>query len=226
MREVVFIALLLASSLALRAQNDPEYLMEIGAGVGMVSYQGDFNDNILKGMQPMGGIVLRRNINPHMALRLTGSFGKLKGNSRAVGTFFPGYQTVPYEFHRSLADVGLVYEYNFWPYGTGRDYRGAKRFSPVVFGGLGATYVSGGDKNVFTANVPLGLGVRYKVGERLNLGVDWAVHFSLSDRLDGVEDPYYVRSKGVFKNTDCYSALQVTLTYSFMAKCQTCNNED
>ena len=95
MREVVVIALLLASSLALRAQNDPEYLMEIGAGVGMVSYQGDFNDNILKGMQPMGGIVLRRNINPHMALRLTGSFGKLKGNSRAVGTFFPGYQTVP-----------------------------------------------------------------------------------------------------------------------------------
>ena len=120
----------------------------------------------------------------------------------------------------------MVYEYNFWPYGTGRDYRGAKRFSPVVFGGLDATYVSGGDKNVFTANVPLGLGVRYKVGERLNLGVDWAVHFSLSDRLDGVEDPYYVRSKGVFKNTDCYSALQVTLTYSFMAKCQTCNNED
>ena len=25
---------------------------------------------------------------------------------------------------------------------------------------------------------------------------------------------------------DCYSALQLTLTYSFMSKCRTCNNDD
>ena len=226
MRKIVVITLLLTSSLALPAQSDPEYLMEIGAGVGMVSYEGDFNNSILKDMQPMASVVLRRNFNPHMGLRLAGSFGKLKGSSRDVETYYPDYQAAPYEFNHSLVDVGLVYEYNFWPYGTGRDYRGAKRFTPVVFGGLGATYVSGGGKNVFTANVPLGLGVRYKIGERLNLGVEWAVHFSLSDKLDGVKDPYYVTSKGAFKNTDCYSALQVTLTYSFMAKCRTCNNDD
>ena len=226
MREIVAITLLLASSLAMRAQSDPEYLMEIGAGVGMVSYEGDFNNSVLRNMQPMGSVVLRRNFNPHMGLRLAGSFGKLKGSSGDAETFYPDYQAAPYEFNHSLADVSLVYEYNFWPYGTGRDYRGAKRFTPVVFGGLGATYVSGGGKNVFTANVPLGLGVRYKMGERLNLGVEWAVHFSLSDKLDGAKDPYYVRSKGAFKNTDCYSALQVTLTYSFMAKCRTCNNDD
>jgi hypothetical protein len=52
------------------------------------------------------------------------------------------------------------------------------------------------------------------------------MHFSLSDKLDGVSDPYAVKSSGLFKNTDCYSALQLTLTYSFMAKCRTCHNED
>ena len=83
-----------------------------------------------------------------------------------------------------------------------------------------------GDNSVFTANVPLGLGVKYKLGERLNLGVEWRVHFSLSDKLDGMADPYGIRSSGLFKNTDCYSALQLTLTYSFMSKCRTCNNDD
>jgi len=57
------------------------------------------------------------------------------------------------------------------------------------------------------------------------LGVEWAMHFSLSDKLDGKKDPYTVSSSGIFKNTDCYSMLQVTLTYSFMAKCRTCHNE-
>ena len=60
----------------------------------------------------------------------------------------------------------------------------------------------------------------------MNLGVEWGVHFTLSDKLDGSQDPYGIKSSGAFKNTDCYSALQVTLTYSFMAKCRTCHNED
>lgn len=68
--------------------------------------------------------------------------------------------------------------------------------------------------------------MKYKIGPRLNLGLEWAVHFSLSDKLDGAEDPYGVKSSGLFKNTDCYSALKLTLTYSFMPKCITCNKDD
>ena len=51
------------------------------------------------------------------------------------------------------------------------------------------------------------------------------MHFSTSDKLDGVVDPYGIKSTGLFKNRDCFSALQLTLTYSFMAKCKTCNND-
>lgn len=208
------------------AQTDDEYLMEIGAGAGLVSYEGDFNGNIFKGAQPVGSVVLRRNFNPYMGLKLMGSYGKIKGSSKDMVPYYPEFQQEVYEFGSTLTDVSIVYEYNFWPYGTGRDYRGAKRITPFIFGGIGATYVKGDDKNVFTANVPVGLGVKYKIGERLNLGLEWAMHFSLSDNLDGVKDPYGVKSSGVFKNTDCYSALQVTLTYSFMAKCRTCHNAD
>lgn len=222
----ILLLLMLTAAAGAYAQDDVEYRMEIGAGVGTVAYEGDFNGNILKGMQPAASLVLRRNLNPYMGLRLMGSYGKLKGSSDNVDTYWPDYVQTPYKFDNNVADLSVTYEYNFWPYGTGRDYRGARRLTPFVFAGIGATYVSGGNKDVVTANVPLGLGVKYKVGDRLNVGLEWAMHFSMSDKLDGVSDPYAVKSSGLFKNTDCYSALQLTLTYSFMAKCRTCHNED
>lgn len=220
------LALLLATALPASAQSDYEYRMEIGAGVGLVAYEGDFNGNITHGMQPMASAVLRRTFNPYMALRFAAAYGKLKGSSKNVKTYMPEYVDTPYEFANSLVDASATYEYNFWPYGTGHDYRGAQRLTPFIFAGLGATYASGSGNNVFTANVPLGVGVKYKVATRLNLGIEWAMHFSMNDNLDGVKDPYGIQSTGMFKNTDCYSMLQLTLTYSLMPKCRTCHNDD
>lgn len=226
MRKGLVTLLMLCATLTASAQQDDEYLMEIGGGVGMVSYQGDFNGKITSGMQPAGAIVWRRLLNPYMGFRVTGIMGKLKGDATRVETYYPDETTRAYSFDRSLTDVSVTYEYNFWPYGTGRDYRGAKRLTPFVFGGIGATYVSGGEKKVFTANVPIGLGIKYKLKERLNVGLEWSMHFSLSDELDGMADPYGIKSSGAFKNTDCYSGLMLTLTYSFKSKCRTCNNDD
>lgn len=226
MRKGLVTLLMLCATLTASAQQDDEYLMEIGGGVGMVSYQGDFNGKITSGMQPAGAIVWRRLLNPYMGFRVTGMMGKLKGDATRVETYYPDETTRAYSFDRSLTDVSVTYEYNFWPYGTGRDYRGAKRITPFVFGGIGATYVSGGEKKVFTANVPIGLGIKYKLKERLNVGLEWSMHFSLSDEFDGMADPYGIKSSGAFKNTDCYSGLMLTLTYSFKSKCRTCNNDD
>ena len=207
------------------AQEDPIYRMEIGVEGGMAGYLGDFNGSLTKDLQPGGGIVVRRLFNPYIGLNLSALYGKLKGSSADAQTYYPDLQEQPYEFDNTLVDVSLTFEYNFWPYGTGRDYRGAKRLTPYVFGGIGATYVSGGEKNKFTGNVPLGLGVKYKVSPRVNLGLSWARHFSLNDELDGMKDPTHVKSSGAFKNTDCYSALMLSLTYSFSAKCTTCNKD-
>ena len=218
------------------AQDDPEYRMELGAGVGLVNYEGDFNGKLFSSMQPMFSVVGRYVMNPYSNFRLSVGYGKLKGSSENVSTFYPDFsnnvsQKVDYNFSSSLVDVSLIYEYNFWPYGTGRDYRGARRLTPYILIGLGTTYakygkdIEGKSGSAFTANVPLGIGLKYKVAERLNLGLEWAMHFSLSDRLDGVKDPYGINSSGLFKNTDCYSSLLLTITYSFMPKCTTCNKE-
>lgn len=221
-----FTLLLLMLPVTLSAQGDVEYRMEVGAGAGLLNYLGDYNGNIFKCSQPMASLIARRIINPYHGFKFALGAGKLKGSSKNDESYYPGTQETPYEFSNTAIDLSATYEYNFWPYGTGRDYRGAKRLTPHIAIGLGLTFATAKPKNVFTANLPLGVGVKYKLADRLNLGVEWLVHFSLSDKLDGSPDPYSIKSSGMFKNTDCYSALQVSVTYSFMAKCRTCHNED
>lgn len=207
-----------------RAQDDPEYRMEVGGGLGLVSYEGDFNSNLTKGMQPMASLVAKYRYNPRMALGMSIGYGKLKGSSADVSTWYPGTAAAPYSFDNQLIDVTMRYEYNFWAYGTGREYYGARHVAPFIAIGLGMTYVDS-THGVFAANLPIGAGVKMKLGERLNLAVEWTMRFTGSDELDGQKDPYGIESSGLFKNTDCYSVLQLTLTYDIWKKCKTCNND-
>lgn len=212
----------------LRAQDLPEYRMEIGVGGGVIGYLGDFNGNIIKNIQPAATIAARYNMNSYTGFKLNLTYGKLKGKSTDVDTYYPEYAGKTLEFSNPMIEMNVAFEYNLVPYGTGREYRGAKRLAPYITMGLGANYIKVSKpekRNVFTANVPLGLGLKYKIGDRTNLGVEWAMHFSLSDRLDGVKDPYSIKSSGIFKNTDCYSTLLITASYSFMEKCRVCHNE-
>lgn len=227
MRHLLTLLLIIgmAATTPAHAQDDPEYRMEIGVGTGLSGYLGDFNGSLTHGLRPMASAVVRRVINPYMALRLNLATATMKGSSDDVETHYPDYAETPYTFSNKIYDLGLTYEYNFWPYGTGRDYRGARRLTPFVYSGLGLTYIDSSTKGKVALNIPLGLGVKYKVAERVNLGLEWAMHFAQTDELDGVKDPYHVKSSGLLKNTDCFSTLQLTLTYSFMQKCKTCNKE-
>ncbi|MBQ8046493.1 MAG: outer membrane beta-barrel protein [Prevotella sp.] len=227
MKRLLSLLLMLLAFATVKAQGDVEYRAEIGAGAGLVAYEGDFNGSVLKNQQPIASVIFRRLFNPRSGLKISGSYGKLKGSSKNADTYYIDFADQPYGFNSSLADVSIVYEYNLWPYGTGREYRGAKPLVPYLAIGLGATYASAdNDTNSFAVNMPIGIGLKYKIADRLNLGIEWTMHFSGSDKLDGIADPYYVKSNGIFKNTDCYSALQLSLTYSFMAKCRTCHNAD
>ena len=220
MRHALICILLLATTLGAKAQEEPEYRMEIGASVGLVNYLGDYNGSLVKDLQPMGSLLAKYRLNPRMSWALNVSYGTLKGALGDVETWYPEEQQLPATFSNGLIDACVRFEYNFWAYGTGREYRGARRVAPFVTLGLGITHA-----NAFAANLPIGAGVKYKIGERLNLNAEWVMHFTGSDRLDGVADPYGISSSGLFKNTDCYSALQVSLTYDIWAKCKTCNND-
>ena len=128
MKKILTILIISLMFVSAKAQTDEEYRMEIGAGVGLVSYEGDFNGSVLSNMQFGGSVVLRRVFNPYMGLKMSAMYGKLTGASKDVKTYYPDFVNNPYSFSNTLIDASVTYEYNFWPYGTGRDYRGAKRF--------------------------------------------------------------------------------------------------
>ena len=224
-KAIGFWLLLLAVTGTAQAQTEPEYRLEVGAGIGAVTYLGDFNGNIFRDMQPMGSLLAKYRLDPRRALALNVSYGKLKGSSTNEKSYYP--DLADYSFSTSLVDVGVRFEYNFWPFGTGQEYRGAKRLTPYIYIGMGATIAKcdQADNTEVAFNVPLGGGVKYKLGDRVNLGVEWTIHFTSSDKLDGVKGPYGIKSSGLFKNTDCYSQLRVSVTYDLWAKCRTCHND-
>ena len=211
----------------LRAQTDDEYLMEVGGGIGVMSYQGDFNGSLFGNMQPMFSLQGRRLFGPWMGLQASIGYGTAKGSAKDAGSYHPdeSLQPLSYEFSNRVIDGSVRFEYNFWPFGTGREYRGAQPLTPFAFVGLGGTYVDTGNGGDFALSFPIGVGVKYKLAPRLNLAAEWAMHFTGSDKLDSMKDPMHVISEGS-KNKDSFSCLQVTLTYSFMARCRTCHNAD
>ena len=216
------------SAASLRAQTEDEYLMEVGGGLGLMSYQGDFNSSITRCQQPMFSLLGRRLFGPWMGAQASISYGTAKGSASDVSSYHPDSSLKPlaYEFSNRVIEGSVRFEYNFWPFGTGREYRGAKPLTPFIFLGFGGTYVDTEQGSDFALNLPIGAGVKYKLAPRLNLALEWAMHFTGTDKLDGLADPAKVTSKGALKNKDSYSCLQVTLTYSFMAKCRTCHNAD
>lgn len=230
----VLLVFSLCCSTPAMSQDAPEYRMEIGGGVGMASYQGDFGGALFKQMQPIGGAVAKYKPNPRMAWSAELEFGKLKGASANVKTWYPEWRDNPMDFATSLTQFDVRYEYNFWAYGTGREYRGARPLVPFIAAGLGLSFASTSinradgqhtDDSVVGLQLPIGFGVKYKLANRLNLTAEWTMHFTGTDRLDGTRDPYGIESSGLFKNTDCYSVLQLTLTYDMWAKCKTCHND-
>lgn len=224
-RFLALVCTLMLWTAAIHAQDEPEYRLELGAGAGLVAYEGDLNGNILKGMQPMGELVVKYKMNPRMAWTACLGLGTIKGSSANDNTWYPDAdETI--DFKSSLTDFSVRFEYNFWPFGNGQEYRGTKPITPFIALGMGLSFAKPqGGASATGFQIPIGAGVKYKMGKRWNLAAEWMMHFTGSDKLDGTADPYGIKSNGFFKNTDCYSLLAVTITYDLWAKCKTCHND-
>ncbi len=224
-------------SLSVRAQDDDEYMMEIGAAVGPDFYLGDVNSTPFKHTSAMAGAIVRRIFNPRMVLKGDLAFGHLAGSSS--GRFIPtdasqegaeGGLPTTVSFKRNVVDFGAQFEFNFWGYSMGEAYLGNSRITPYVLAGIGLTVALGGGGGTSCgANFPLGLGVKYKVKKRVNIGAEWTFRFTTTDKLDvnadqtSLSEPFNIKSSGL-KNKDAYSFFMLFLTYDVCPKCKVCHN--
>lgn len=219
MHRIAHILVLLIMALPLSAQTELEYQMEAGGMLGTSTLLGDANyHGFYKNVNMGGGALLRYNLNPRMALKFNIGYGGIKGDA-SQNAYAEGIDREALRFKRSVIDVGCQYELNFFAYGTGNSYKNTHRLVPYIQLGLGFTQAKG----CFTMNIPVGLGVKYKFAPRWNVGIDWSVRLSMSDKLDGIEDPYRIKS-GFMKNKDSYCWTMLYLSYDFMPKLRKCNN--
>lgn len=217
MKKLAVIMLMIATLMAAQAQ---EYRFEAGGALGMSGYLGDANNaNLLKKPGYVAGGLFRYIINSRMALKANLLTAKISGNSANLANTYPDAQT--YAFSSQLYDLGAQFEFNFLNYGIGSKYLKLKRFSPYLTLGVGATLATG-DGDAFTLNVPMGIGVKYKLSERLNIGLEFTMRKTFSDELDGLKDLNGITS-GFAKNTDWYSFTMISITYEFSKRCRTCH---
>ncbi len=223
---ISLILILLLSFIPLKGKAQEDYRFDIGAGVGMTGYLGDANTANLWGNPGWDFEALFRYIaNPRWAFKTNFYAGSLRGDSSQMTNVFPGGET--YKFSTTFYELGEMVEFNFFSYGMGETYRKLKRISPYIAAGIGMTLWSVDGKTGAALNIPLGIGVKYKLSERWNIGFEFLMKKTFSDKLDGeaLRDPYGIKSS-FMKNTDWYSTMSITISYEFSKRCAVCNYKD
>lgn len=192
----------------------------------MSGYLGDANTANLWSKPGWDAEILFRYLpNPRMALKTNFYVGSLKGDSGKMTNVFPGNAT--FTFSTTFYELGEMFEFNFFNYGIGSRYQKLKRISPYVTAGLSLIMWSVDGSTGASVAIPFGVGVKYKLKPRLNLGVEFLMKKTLTDKLDGenLKDPYQIKSS-FMKNTDWISTLTFTISYEFGERCRTCNYKD
>ena len=221
--------LLLLTTVHVVSAQELEYNMELGGMMGGCFYMGDANYTTpFKDVSMAGGILARYNINPRMAVKGDLAVGRIKGSTKEMENKFPNGEHST--FSRNVYELGAQFECNLFAYGTGAGYKDSRRLAPYMLAGIGMTYAPKPANHVVAMNIPLGLGVKYKLAERLNVGAEWSMRFTTSDKLDvtskdglQLNDPYGIDGKGL-KNKDSYSWLMLYVSYDMFPKYRKCNN--
>lgn len=217
------------AALPVAAQEEEHYTKEIGVAMGTNFLLCDANNTPYHGNQFTGGAMLRFILNPRMAIKTMLTYNGIKGSVDGVKNFYPAVTDHSTEDHLQasfkggITNLSATYELHFLPYGYARSYQNYRRFTPYIQFGLGLCYSDAG--KAFTADIPLGVGMKWKIGPRINMALDWAMHLSPSDRLDNITAPKGIETE-MFRGKDHFCLTTLTFTYDFSKKCPACQKAE
>jgi hypothetical protein len=205
-----------------------EFKYEIGGTGGMSSYMGDVNKTVpLLDSRAMAGAMFRGNPNFRWAYKTQLLWGQIEGSANGTDNVFP-VTDQRMSFHRSWIEASGQGEFNFFPYSDKFGYLNTRRLTPYIAFGLGLTVAPGGDRLLVAMHIPVGVGVKYKLMNRVNVGSELTFRKLMSDNFEGVtalKDPYGITSS-LWKNKDWYLCLQLSLTWDFAPRTAPCNNTE
>jgi hypothetical protein len=178
--------------------------MDIGFEVAIPWYQGDLSTIVPRPtlIPPAVGPILRYNFNQRQSLRAHVMAYKLEGS----GEIFNGPAT---DFQSSFVDLGLDFEFNWWPYKTAWK---KTKYTPFVSAGLGYSVNYTGE-TVSHVYIPFGGGLKVNLGKRLSGGAEVSIHKTFTDRLDGVTNMGGESVESPTGNNDWYFFTGLFLSY-------------
>jgi len=191
---------------------------DIGIFAGVPWYLGDISPSVPRptAVPPAIGPIYRYNFNMRNSLRVHGIFYDMAYSNMpddAISSpddeVFAGQKG---EFHASFVDLGLDFEFNWWPYKTA--WRRTK-FSPYVSAGLGYTINYGNSVGESQSHLylPFGGGVKVNLGKKLSGGLEISMRKTFNDKIDGVENIGLEGVSHPVGNNDWYMMTGVFLTY-------------
>ena len=219
MKKSLFIVLILL--LAVLPATAQQYKYEVGPTLGMTGYLGEGNNgNLFKHPSFTIGGIFRYIHYSRWAFKANLNYANIRGDSMYDETWYP--DGANYKFTSNLIDLGLTAEFNFLNYGRGPQYKKLKPISPYMVAGVGFVFAMCDGHNQASFTIPIGIGVKYKFKEKMNLGFEFTMRKEFSDRIDGQRDLFGIKH-GFAKNTDWYSFAMFTVSYEFGKRCIKCN---
>lgn len=198
--------------MALLAQDAIVQEGEFGFGVGAGHYFGDLNTKAKLNRPKMAAsLFFRKNFGNYIAVRLAGSFTQL-GYSDVYNDHNEFMKRRNLSFNSKVWELGLQGDFNFYRFMPGDpDFR----FTPYVTLGVSAfsydpyAYLGGEKYNLrqlgtegqydTTGNkpygtmalaIPFGVGLKYALNDRINIGFEVVHRFTATDYLDDVSKTY------------------------------------
>jgi hypothetical protein len=183
---------------------------EFGLLGGVSNYLGDLSNNsrsiIFKETNLAGGAFIRYNVNELATIRLGANYTTLSGHDQNAPD--SELQRRNLSFSSNVIDISLTGEFNILGY---QPYNLYRPFSPYIFGGIGMfTYdprTQVGEETVklrplgtegqgnpdrpapygkMGISIPFGLGFKYALSDKINLGIEFGARYTNTDYLDDV----------------------------------------
>lgn len=216
MAKKVLGVLLLLCSLGTSAQYSITQEGEFGVGVGAGHYFGDLNTRARVNRAKLAaGVFFRKNFGNYIAARIGASYAQL-GYSDIYNTHNDYMRRRNLSFNTNVWELGLQGDFNFYrfmPGEPGRNYtpyvtigasifnydpyaylQGTKYFLRTL-GTEGQGLVAGRSQySQMGIAIPLGVGFKYALNDRINIGFEVVHRFTNTDYLDDVSTTYIDKS--------------------------------
>ena len=224
-RNILLGSVLSASVLTVGAQSAiAPYKFDFGAGLGMSGYEGDANSGF-PFRHPGFTFDLRSHyiIDSRWALGASLSTLGLSGSTSDMANVLPA-GVEHYDFTSQVFDLSVRGEFNFFSFGIGETYKRLRRWSPFLAVGVGVSLSSSDGSTAVAPSLPLAVGVKYKIKERINLAAEFSMTKVFSDHIDSqqIADLNGIKTD-FYKNTDWFARFTVGITYEFGKRCETCH---